>query len=112
MRGLISHSALVLYQIGSVSHRLRSRPPSAIAMTTRISSGRGASGPMMTRSHPTVIDAMPTRKPRFAVDSPVEGDGFEPSVHVAQEPVYIPPGFWRRRPTVSTRAGTHSWYWG
>src|SRR6202040_2746577 len=28
-------------------------------------------------SHPTVIDAMPTRKLRFAVDSPVEGDGFE-----------------------------------
>jgi hypothetical protein len=31
-------------------------------------------------SHPTVIDAMPTRKLRFAVDSPVEGDGFERSV--------------------------------
>ena len=28
-------------------------------------------------SHPTVIDAMPTRKLRFAVDSPVEGGGFE-----------------------------------
>ena len=26
------------------------------------------------------IDAMPTRKLRFAVDSPVEGAGFEPSV--------------------------------
>ena len=31
------------YRIGSVPHRLRSRRPSAIAMTTRISSGRGAS---------------------------------------------------------------------
>ena len=30
-------------RIGSVPHRLRSRPPSAIAITTRISSGRGAS---------------------------------------------------------------------
>ena len=28
-------------------------------------------------SHPTVIDAMPTRKLRFAVDSPMEGTGFE-----------------------------------
>src|ERR1700730_10195002 len=35
-------------------------------------------------SHPTVIDAMPTRKLRFAVDSPVEEAGFEPSV-----PLYI-----------------------
>ena len=32
-----------LYRIGSVPHRLSSRPPSAIAITTRISSGRGAS---------------------------------------------------------------------
>src|ERR1700730_17949237 len=31
-------------------------------------------------SHPTVIDAMPTRKLRFAVDSPVEESGFELSV--------------------------------
>src|ERR1700730_5965958 len=31
------------YRIGSVSHRFRSRPPSAIAVTTRISSGRSAS---------------------------------------------------------------------
>jgi hypothetical protein len=31
------------YRIGSVPHRFRSRPPSAIAMTSRISSGRGAS---------------------------------------------------------------------
>jgi len=29
--------------MGSVPHRFRSRPPSAIAITTRISSGRGAS---------------------------------------------------------------------
>src|SRR5215469_17032792 len=31
------------YRIGSVPHRFRNRPPSAIAITTRISSGRGAS---------------------------------------------------------------------
>src|ERR1700730_489763 len=31
-------------------------------------------------SHPTVIDAMPTRKLRFAVDSPVEGGGVAPPV--------------------------------
>ena len=31
------------HRIGSVPHRLRSRPPSAMAITTRISSGRGAS---------------------------------------------------------------------
>jgi hypothetical protein len=31
-------------------------------------------------SHPTIIDAMPTRKLRFAVDSPVEGGEFEPAV--------------------------------
>jgi hypothetical protein len=31
------------YRIGSVPHRLRSRPPSAIDITTRISSGLGAS---------------------------------------------------------------------
>jgi hypothetical protein len=33
----------LLYRIGSVPHRFFSRPPSAIAITTRISSGRGAS---------------------------------------------------------------------
>src|ERR1700738_2949875 len=37
-------------------------------------------------SHPTVIDAMPTRKLRFAVDSPVEGDGFERSVPGLRDP--------------------------
>ena len=31
------------HRIGSVPHRFRSRPPSAIAVTTRISSGRSAS---------------------------------------------------------------------
>jgi len=31
------------HRIGSVLHRFLSRPPSAIAITTRISSGRGAS---------------------------------------------------------------------
>jgi hypothetical protein len=36
-------SDLTSYRIGSVPQRLRSRPPSAIAITTRISSGRGAS---------------------------------------------------------------------
>ena len=29
---------------------------------------------------------------RFAADSPLEGDGFEPSVPVAREPVYIAEG--------------------
>ena len=33
----------LLYRIGSVPLRFFSRPPSAIAITTRISSGRGAS---------------------------------------------------------------------
>src|SRR5262249_41596960 len=32
-----------LYRIGSIPQQFRSRPPSAIAITTRISSGRGAS---------------------------------------------------------------------
>jgi hypothetical protein len=31
-------------------------------------------------SHPTIIDGMPARKLRFAGDSPLEEDGFEPSV--------------------------------
>src|SRR5207248_11448722 len=37
-----SEAGLGIYRIGSVPHRLRRRPPSAIAITTRISSGRGA----------------------------------------------------------------------
>ena len=40
---LTSHSGVASYRIGSVPQRFRSRPPSAIAITTRISSGRGAS---------------------------------------------------------------------
>src|ERR1700730_16261401 len=40
---LIPGSEFAVYLIGSVPHRLRSRPPSAIAITTRISAGRGAS---------------------------------------------------------------------
>src|SRR6516162_9913980 len=40
---LTSHSGVASYRIGSVPQRFRSRPPSAIAITTKISSGRGAS---------------------------------------------------------------------
>jgi hypothetical protein len=44
-----------------------------------------AAAARLISSHPTVIDAMPTRKLRFAVDSPVEEDGFEPSVPLGDE---------------------------
>jgi pimeloyl-ACP methyl ester carboxylesterase len=43
MRSGSTSSRFSSYRIGSVPHRLRSRPPSAIEMTTRISSGLGAS---------------------------------------------------------------------
>ena len=43
MRSGSASSGMNSYRIGSVPHRLRSRPPSAIDMTTRISSGLGAS---------------------------------------------------------------------
>jgi hypothetical protein len=43
-RKKVTTERLFSYRIGSFPQRLCSRPPSAIAITTRISSGRGASG--------------------------------------------------------------------
>ena len=43
-------------------------------------------------AHRGVGRALQAEEVRFVPDSPVEGDGFEPSVFVAREPVYIAEG--------------------